>query len=120
MSELPSFLDRDALLIELKQLRARRLELLFWLKVQLDPVSGCWLWTGSTTDGYGNLTRDNKTIYAHRLTYETLVGPVPEGLDLDHLCRIRRCVNPDHMEPVTRRINILRGYRSREREAITT
>lgn len=68
--------------------------------------SGCWEWTGARRpDGYGVLNG----VRAHRLVYEAKVGPIPEGLDLDHLCRVRHCVNPDHLEPVTRRVNTLRG-----------
>lgn len=58
--------------------------------------------------GYG-IYGGNGGKRAHRLTYEALVGEIPEGLELDHLCRIRRCVNPAHLEPVTHRVNILRG-----------
>lgn len=70
---------------------------------------GCWLWLGSIDrDGYGNA----KTRYgraAHRLTYQAYVGDIPEGMQLDHLCRQRSCVNPYHLEPVTQQENILRG-----------
>lgn len=67
---------------------------------------GCWLWTGSITRaGYGRIrgadAHDGRTVLAHRLAYELLVGPIPQGLHLDHLCRVRRCVNPEHLEPVT-------------------
>jgi hypothetical protein len=77
-------------------------------RYELDP-SGCWLWTGATTTGYGVLKVDGKRWLAHRWSYEQLVGPVPVGLQLDHLCRVRRCVNPAHLEPVTLRENVLRG-----------
>lgn len=76
---------------------------------------GCWLWTAATRTGYGTThigsrtSGDRRQVMVHRLTYELLVGPIPEGLDLDHLCRVRRCVNPFHLEPVTRRENLLRG-----------
>lgn len=70
----------------------------------------CWEWTGGRQhDGYGWVWTGARPGYAHRVVYEWLVGPVPEGLELDHLCRNRTCVNPDHLEPVTRRENILRG-----------
>lgn len=69
----------------------------------------CWVWT-ATLDrhGYGTffLGRNQR---AHRAAYELFVGPIPGGLDIDHLCRNRACVNPDHLEPVDRRTNILRG-----------
>jgi hypothetical protein len=68
---------------------------------------GCWRWTGeiNRVHGYGYF---NKKI-AHRLAYELLIGPIPEGMVIDHLCRNRWCVNPDHMEPVTSGENVLRG-----------
>lgn len=78
--------------------------------------SGCILWTGGLNGaGYGQFyygkTEANPTGkgYAHRWSYETFVGPIPEGLHLDHLCRTPKCVNPDHLEPVTVRENLLRG-----------
>ena len=77
-----------------------------------EPNSGCWLWLGSTThDGYPvlkvSLQRFN--VYAHRLSYELFCGEIPEGLEVDHLCRVRCCVNPDHLEAVTPGINQLRA-----------
>jgi hypothetical protein len=71
---------------------------------------GCWLWTGSTMkNGYGQLRRNGRTVLAHRYVYERYSGPIPDGLDLDHLCRVRNCVNPEHLEPVTRSVNVIRG-----------
>jgi len=68
--------------------------------------SDCILWEGTVTDkGYGW----ERNQYAHRKAYERAKGQIPPGLQLDHLCRNRRCVNPDHLEPVTRKENILRG-----------
>jgi hypothetical protein len=82
----------------------------FWSKTTIDPETGCWLWTASTSEGYGAFgVRKGLIARAHRVTYTTLVGEVPAGLDLDHLCRTRRCCNPAHLEPVTRRVNLLRG-----------
>ena len=85
-----------------------------------EPNTGCWLWTGATTPGgYGRLTVGSqidgtrRQVRAHRRSYERLVGPIPDGLDLDHLCRTPGCVNPEHLEPVTRRENIRRGYEAR-------
>jgi hypothetical protein len=87
-------------------------------KVEPEPNSGCWLWAASVNAaGYGQFSipaqRDgiwkNKTHRAHKYLYEQLVGPVPAGLDLDHKCRVRSCVNPDHLEPVTRSENVRRG-----------
>lgn len=78
-------------------------------KIAVDP-SGCWLWTASVDlHGYGRINAHGRTRVAHRTLYEELRGPVPEGLTLDHLCRVRRCVNPDHLEPVTHAENVRRG-----------
>lgn len=71
-----------------------------------EPNSGCWLWLGHVnSQGYGQ----HKKRRAHRESYEIHVGNVPDGLVLDHLCRVRSCVNPAHLEPVTNKENILRG-----------
>ena len=81
-----------------------------WKKV--DASGDCWLWTGYITPlGYGTLTvrRLGRGFKAHRLVYELLVGPIPVGLELDHLCRNTRCVNPDHLEPVTHAENMRRS-----------
>lgn len=73
----------------------------------------CWIWTGAcSASGYGHLGaggHDGKTILAHVVVYEQCVGPIPDGLELDHLCRVRRCCRPDHVEPVSHQINVLRG-----------
>lgn len=80
----------------------------FWAKV--DRTEGCWLWTAwKSYAGYGLFKLDGKQVKAHRFAYELLVGPIPDGLQLDHLCRIRNCVYPTHLEPVTCRENVLRG-----------
>lgn len=74
-----------------------------------DPDS-CWLWPGAVRpDGYGVVSVADKTRPVHRYLYEQLVGPVPDGLQLDHLCRVRHCCNPAHLEPVTGKENVLRG-----------
>lgn len=72
----------------------------------------CWLWTGTTNPaGYGQLSRrrPGPSVLAHRFIYEWLVGPIPEGLELDHLCRVHSCVRPDHLEPVTHAENMRRS-----------
>lgn len=79
---------------------------------KVTPVteSGCHVWLGASTNGgYGHLKYENKYYLAHRVTYIHRYGAIPEGLDLDHLCRVRCCVNPDHLEPVSRRENLIRG-----------
>ena len=80
-----------------------------WAKVEITGF--CWLWTGATdSHGYGKFKLDRRDRGAHRLVYEILVGPIPPGLQMDHLCRVRRCVNPDHLDVVTNRDNALRGW----------
>lgn len=70
----------------------------------------CWIWNKSLTCwGYGQTTYKHKPYSAHRLMYMTFVGPIPEGLELDHLCRNRNCINPEHLEPVTRSVNLTRS-----------
>ena len=72
---------------------------------QID-ANGCWVWMGRhERAGYGHIDYGGKAVYVHRLAYETWRGPVPDGLELDHLCRNRGCFNPDHLEPVTRQEN---------------
>jgi hypothetical protein len=71
--------------------------------------TGCWLWTGTVNNTYGRARIDGRARYTHRYAYEMLVGPIPDGLVLDHLCRVRLCCNPAHLEPVTDRENVARG-----------
>ena len=71
--------------------------------------NGCWLWTGYISNGYGLIKWAGKVRSAHRTAYELLVGPISVGLEIDHLCRVKNCVNPDHLEPVTHRENCARG-----------
>lgn len=82
----------------------------FWAKVSIQSPDECWPWlAGKTSSGYGAFWMDWKQMVAHRVAYELVNGPVPEGLQLDHLCRNRPCCNPKHLEPVTLKQNVLRG-----------
>ncbi len=73
-------------------------------------TEGCWWWMGNhTSEGYGSYWRNGRQLLAHRLAYKMEIGPIPEGLVLDHLCRNPSCVNPAHLQPVTQRINTRRG-----------
>lgn len=103
--------------------KSRPVEVRFWEKVEKTDVcatglcpTGCWLWraathqkgygqfwTGSRKDGSGQMSQ------AHIWSWEQANGSVPDGLELDHKCRVRNCVNPEHLEPVTHRVNVLRG-----------
>lgn len=88
----------------------RPLEDRLWEKV--DKTGECWIWRGGTNGRYGHLSagrRGEGHVYVHRLAYELLVGPIPEGLTIDHQCRNHRCVNPEHLEPVPLRENIKRA-----------
>jgi hypothetical protein len=91
----------------------------FWSKVDIGDWQDCWLWTAGAGGGYGKFTLGSRTDgtmrseRAHRVAYELLVGPVPEGLELDHVrdwgCTSTLCVNPLHLEPVTHVENVRRG-----------
>lgn len=73
-------------------------------------ASGCWLWLGFLNDhGYGQIQDRGVASYAHRWSYQTFIGPIADGLQIDHLCRVRSCVNPNHLEPVTPLLNNRRG-----------
>ena len=95
--------------------RLESLETKFWRYVE--KTEGCWLWTGyRNSDGYGAIdTKYNHEygvtrVRAHRAAWLLLRGEIPNGMQLDHLCRVRHCVNPDHLEIVTPRENVLRGF----------
>lgn len=82
----------------------------FWDRV--DKSGTCWLWTGPVNlKGYGQFVPSSGLPHlgAHRFAYIIAKGAIPDGLVIDHLCRVRNCVNPDHLEPVTNKVNILRG-----------
>lgn len=85
-----------------------------WVKSIIDEATGCWLFLGSrTSEGYGRIRDGGRVRFAHRAAYEKLIGPVPEGLTLDHVrsrgCQYKNCWNPDHLEPVSSIENIRRG-----------
>jgi hypothetical protein len=86
-----------------------------WDRILPEPNSGCWLWDGGVSrTGYGFVylgggRANYAQVSVHRLVYEQLVGPISEGLVIDHKCRTRRCCNPDHLEAVPQRVNVLRG-----------
>lgn len=86
----------------------------FWSKVEKLSARSCWVWTFTVSNGYGAFTLrcddgENRQLMAHRIAYTWLVGPIPDGLVIDHLCRNTLCVNPEHLEPVTPATNTLRG-----------
>lgn len=82
---------------------------------------GCWNWIGNKNQsGYGRFKRSSRYFSAHRVVYELFVGPIPEGLELDHTCSNRGCVRPDHLESVTHRENTLRGSTITARHAAQT
>lgn len=84
---------------------------IFWENVE--PTGFCWNWTGYQRDyarGYGSFWFEGRLVMAHRLAYEYLVGSVESSLDIDHLCRNPNCVNPDHLEPVSRAVNNARSF----------
>lgn len=86
-----------------------RLPQRFWNKVE-ESTSGCWLWTASTSaKGYGHYYFECAVWQAHRASYTALVKDIPKGLQMDHLCRVRNCVNPYHLEPVSSRENTRRS-----------
>jgi hypothetical protein len=94
-----------------------------WFWARVEKTDTCWLWRGPLTDrGYGEINvchssgpSRQKTARVHRLTYEWAAGPIQQGLTIDHLCRVRNCVNPEHLEAVTQGENTSRGERRRQR-----
>ena len=87
----------------------------FWAKVRLGAGTSCWEWEAHRQpSGYGQFSENQVVVYAHRWAYERFVGPIPEGMHLDHLCRNTRCVNPNHLEPVTQAENNRRAAAARK------
>ena len=79
-------------------------------RIHFEPMTGCWLYAGRyDADGYGRFQFKGKTVRAHRHAFEQHRGPVPDGMVLDHKCRVPACCNPDHLEPVTTQENTRRG-----------
>lgn len=79
-----------------------------WARVVKGPR--CWIWQGRpNTSGYGQMLVDGKLTLVHRFSYELFRGPIPDNLGLDHLCRVPMCVNHEHLQPVTNRVNVVRG-----------
>lgn len=91
----------------------------FWRYVQ--KTETCWTWTGERArHGYGVLNIGERRVFAHRISYEMHIGSIPDGLIIDHLCRNTSCVNPDHLEAVTNRVNVLRGVGPSAKNAVKT
>jgi hypothetical protein len=88
---------------------------------KIDMTGECWKWTAAQNgDGYGYAHFGGGMMMAHRAVWLSVVGPIPEGMTLDHLCRNRLCVNPDHLEVVTRQENTLRGVGPGAANAVKT
>lgn len=78
-------------------------------RITIDPQTKCWIWDKTKFGNYGTLRSEGKTRKAHRFVFEAFVGEIPDGLVIDHLCRVKTCVNPTHLEAVTQAENIRRG-----------
>lgn len=89
-------------------------------RIEIDGETGCWVWQGSASKGYGGFNAYGQFTLTHRFAYEALVGPIPDGLEVDHLCRNSLCANPDHLEPVTPQENKRRAMEARRLVLSTT
>ena len=76
---------------------------------KIEKTNNCWNWKATTSRGYGYFRLGSRMVSAHRFAYELFKDNIPEKLQIDHLCRNRKCVNPDHLEPVTAKENLYRG-----------
>lgn len=89
------------------------LHLMIRMKIRAKTIvddNGCWLWTGTDKGkGYCQMRIAGRFLSVHRASYEAWIGPIPEGMQIDHLCRVRRCCNPAHLEPVTSQENVRRS-----------
>lgn len=101
------FLTTRRRVLTMEKLSPEEFVLSFWSRVEFTDT--CWLWKGSLYNGYGSVRAWGKSTSPHRAAWEMLVGKIPASLQVDHLCRVRNCVNPMHMELVTGKVNTLRG-----------
>jgi hypothetical protein len=107
---------REAALVASKAAQQKLLAVSFQDRIAqyvVESDSGCWVWTGyKYGNGYSAISWRGKQVLGHRLAYEELVGPIPAGLVIDHLCCVKACINPQHLEPVTSGENTRRAMRS--------
>lgn len=95
--------------------RTKSFDEIMELRVDKEP-QGCWMWTGARAMGYGRLTHDKRNYSAHKWVWEYMRGAIPEELDLGHLCGNRACVNPEHLQPMTRAAALLKGKNPRREQ----